>query len=149
MRSRFLQAIKPEGLNTVSSGEWEEITMYLDSGATETVIPKDMLMSILSREGLASKQGITYEVANGVRIANLGEKAFIGVTEDGQEKQMNAQVCDVNKALLSVSKAVKAGNVIVFDEEGSYIENKITGQRTWLTDEGGTYALKMWVAAPV
>ena len=119
--------------------------MYLDSGATETVIPKDMLMNIMSREGLASKQGITYEVANSVRIANLGEKAFIGVTEDGQEKQINAQVCDVNKALLSVSKAVKAGNVIVFDEEGSYIENKITGQRTWLTDEGKRTPSRCWL----
>ena len=99
---RFLQAIKPEGLNTVRSGEWEEITMYLDSGATETVIHKDMPMRILSREGLASRQGITYEVANGVRTANLGEKAFVVVTEDGPEEQFNAQVCGVNKALLSV-----------------------------------------------
>jgi hypothetical protein len=44
-----------------------------------------------------------------------------------------------------VSKAVKAGNVVVFDEDGSYIENKLTGQKTWLTEEGGMYALKMWV----
>ena len=122
--------------------------MYLDSGATATVIPKDLLMSILSREGLVSNQGTTYEVANGVRIANLGKKAFVGVTEDGQEKSIVAQVCDVNEAVLSVFKAVKAGNVIVFDEEVSYIENKMTGQRTWLTDEGGMYALKMWVTAP-
>ena len=104
--------------------------MYLDSGATGTVIPRDMLMSLGLEEGAAARQGITYEVANGVRIANLGEKAFIGITEDGQDKQINAQVCEVNKALLSVSKAVKAGNVVVFDEDGSYIENKPTGQKT-------------------
>ena len=142
---RFFKAIVPEGLNAVSNGGWEEVTMYLDSGATETVIPAEMLMSLDLKEGAATRQGITYEVANGVRIANLGEKAFIGVTEDGQEKEINAQVCEVNKALLSVSKAVKAGNTVVFDEDGSYIESKLTGQRTWLTDEGGTYASKMFV----
>ena len=141
---RFFKAIVPEGLNTVTNGGWEEVTMYLDSGATETVIPKDMLMSLDLKEGAAARQGITYEVANGVRIANLGEKAFIGVTEDGQEKEINAQVCEVNKALLSVSKAVKAGNTVVFDEDGSYIESKLTGQRTWLTNEGGIMPLRCW-----
>ena len=56
-----------------------------------------------------------------------------------------AQVCEVNKALLSVSKAVTARNKVVFDEDGGYIERKLTGQRTWLTDEGGMYAFKMLV----
>ena len=58
---------------------------------------------------------------------------------------MTAQVCEVNKALLSVAKCVKAGNVVVFDEEESYIMNKVTGEKTWLVEEGGMYALKMWV----
>ena len=122
--------------------------MYVDSGATETVMSEDMLRSIALREGMAMKQGVTYEVANGIRIANLGERQFEGVTEDGGVKNITAQVCSVNKALLSVSKAVKAGNRVIFDDEGSYIENKETGEVTWLVEEGGMYALKMWVKAP-
>jgi hypothetical protein len=94
------------------------------------------------------KQGVTYEVANGIRIANLGERQFEGVTEDGGVKNITAQVCSVNKAFLSVPKAVKAGNRVIFDDEGSYIENKATGEVTWLVEEGGMYALKMWVKAP-
>jgi hypothetical protein len=43
---------------------------------------------------------------------------------------------------------VKAGNRVVFDEDGSYIENRETGQITWLVEEGGMYALKMWVKSP-
>ena len=58
----------------MSVGGWEEITMYVDSGATETVMPDGMLMSVNIRDGAKSRQGIMYEVANGVRIANLGEK---------------------------------------------------------------------------
>ena len=143
-----LGTVYPEGANSMSVGGWEGITMYVDSGATETVMPDGMLMSVNTREGVTSRQGIMYEVANGVRIANLGEKEFIGITEDGQEKQLVAQVCEVNKALLSVSTAVKAGNRVVFDEDGSYIENRETGQIIWLVEEGGMYALKMWVKSP-
>ena len=143
---KVLQTIEPEGVNAIGRTDgWEEITLYVDSGATETVIGEDMLMSVKITEGSASRRGVTYEIANGIRIPNLGEKRFKGSIEDGAEKEITAQVCSVNKALLSVSKAVKAGNRVVFDEEGSYIEDKRTGQVTWLVEEGGMYALKMWV----
>ena len=58
---------------------------------------------------------------------------------------MKAQVCDVNKALLSVKRIVQAGNKVVFDEEESYIEDKITGERMYLEDRGGMCMLKLWV----
>lgn len=145
-RVKFLGTIEPEGINTMKEGEgWEELTMYVDSGATETVVGEDMIMSVKVAEGIASRRGTKYETANGVRIPNLGEKIFRGVIEDGTEKAMTAQVCFVNKALLSVSKAVKAGTRVVFDDEGTYIEDKRTGMITWLKEEGGMYALKMWV----
>ena len=61
-------------------------------------------------------------------------------------RSMTAQVCDVNKALLSVKKVVAAGNKVVFgDDEGSYIENKATGERMWMEEEGGMYVLSLWV----
>ena len=60
------------------------------------------------------------------------------------------QVCDVNQGLLSVSKAVAAGNRVVFnppwDPEGSYIENENTGERLWLEEQGGLYVLHAKVA---
>ena len=58
---------------------------------------------------------------------------------------MRAQVCDVNKALLSVAKTVKMGNRVVFEDEGSYIEDKTTGERMYLEERGGMYMLKLWV----
>ena len=58
---------------------------------------------------------------------------------------MAAQVADVNKALLSVSRIVKAGNRVVFDSEGSYIEHKTTGEWKPLEEKGGIYTLKIWV----
>ncbi len=59
---------------------------------------------------------------------------------------MTAQVCDVNKALLSVKKVIAAGNQVVFgSKEGSYIESNTTGERMWLEERGGMYILELWV----
>jgi hypothetical protein len=104
-----------------------------------------MLSSVEVKEGEASRRGVQYEVANGVRIPNLGEKKFKGHTEEGMVRNLTAQVCEVNKALLSVRKVVQAGNKVVFDIDGSYIEDKNTGQKMWLKEENGMYMLRMWV----
>ena len=71
----------------------------------------------------------------------------MGTSEEGTERNMTAQVCDVNKALLSVKRVVKAGNRVVFDEDGSYIEDKQTGEKMWMEENNGMYILKLWVRA--
>ena len=58
---------------------------------------------------------------------------------------MVAQVCDVNRGLLCVRKITRSGNRVVFDNDGSYIENKTTGEVTRLKDDGEMYELTMWV----
>ena len=59
---------------------------------------------------------------------------------------MTAQICAVTKNLMSVSKMIAQGNRVVFDDEGSYIEDKVSGDRTWMQQVGGMYMLKMWVS---
>ena len=54
-------------------------------------------------------------------------------------------MCPVTKALLSVKKVVAAGNRVVFEEKGGYIEDCTTGERMWLEEADGMYVLKMWV----
>ena len=61
--------------------------MYVDSGASETVVNEDMILTADIQEGQASRRGVEYEVANGVRIPNLGEKKFIGITNEGVKKK--------------------------------------------------------------
>ena len=51
----------------------------------------------------------------------------------------------MNKGLLSVSKLVKAGKKVVFEEKGSYIEDVRTKEVMRLREVGGMYMLKMWV----
>ena len=74
---KIFRTIEPEGVNELEDkGEWEEIELAVDSGATETVVGEGDLLSIELKEGAASRRGTEYEVANGVRIPNLGEKKF-------------------------------------------------------------------------
>ena len=61
---------------------------------------------------------------------------------------MTLQVADVNQGLLSASKAMKAGNRIVFDADGSYIESKRNGDKTWMREKNGMFILKLWVKRP-
>ena len=60
-------------------------------------------------------------------------------------RNLTEQVCEVNKALLSVKRVVQAGNKVVFDADGSYIEDKSTEEKMWLRKENGMYMLRMWV----
>ena len=129
----------------MTEGEWEVLELAVDNGASETVIHEEMVKSVAVQEGPASKRGVKYEVANGVRIPNLGEKKFSGSSEEGIERTLTAQVCDVNKALLSVRKVVAAGNRVVFDDDGSFIEDKRSGEKMWMQEANGMYMLKLWI----
>ena len=143
---KILETIEPEGLCHVDvQGGWVEFEVAVDSGATETVVSEEMLTMVETKPGPASKRGVEYEVANGVRIPNLGEKKFMAETEDGVVRNITAQVCDVSKGLLSVKKAMSTGNRVVFEEGKSYIEDIKTKEKMWLREEGGMFMLKMWV----
>ena len=85
-------------------------------------------------------------MANGERIPNLGEKLFSGLTDaEGHQRSIRAQVCDVSKPLLSVSRLVRAGNSVIFSAQGSYIEDGQTGEKIHLEEHQGMYHLRLWV----
>ena len=125
--------------------EWEEIEMAVDSGATETVVGEDMIKEVETKPGEGTRRGVQYEVASGELIPNLGERNFVAYGEQGEARTIKAQVCDVNKALMSVSRMVQAGNKVVFSKSGSYVEDESTQERIPLREQGGMYMLKLWV----
>ena len=140
-----LKTIEPAGINAVAEDEWVEIEIAVDSGATETVMSGETLNGVIDiTESATCKRGIVYEVADGTQIPNLGERKFFGIMDDGSAKGVATQVCAINKTLMSVSKITSKGNRVVFDDDGSFIESKATGERSWLTQSGGMYYLKMW-----
>ena len=140
----MLGIVEPGKVNAVTDGDWEELEMAIDSGASESVMNEDMLPSVPVRDGEAKRRGVQYEVADGTLIPNKGEKTFVGVAENGLVRGMKMQVCDVNKALLSVRRMTETGNKVVLEAGGGYIESK-TGERVKLHMKDGLYMMKMWV----
>ena len=132
------------------TNEWEYLEFILDSGATATVIPQSVGKAYEIQPGDASRAGVTYEVANGEEIPNLGEKLMPVVTAECTWRGMRAQVADVSKALQSVRTLVRAGHMVVFGDgdngDGNYIVNKITGELTSVKDDGINYLLGLYIA---
>ena len=62
-------------------------------------------------------------------------------------RQMKAQACDVNKALLSVHRVVQPGNRVAFSAQGSFAQDEGAGEKTPLGEMGGMYMLKLWAKA--
>ena len=80
---------------------------------------------------------------NGVQISILGEKRFVGLTNEGAQRAVIAQICDVKRGVLSVKKVTNSGNRI--DQDESYIENKRSGEGTPLKEIGGMCELSLWI----
>ena len=50
--------------------------------------------------------------------------------QEGQKRQMNMQITDVNWALMSVAKICDAGHMVMFKKDGGVIKNNQTGEET-------------------
>ena len=124
------------GTNITCSGQWGYRVSDAIAVAASSALP---LLTV-------RQVGVLYEVANGHQTPIEGEKKFTAVTEESAEKNIVLQVADVNQGISSVSKVVSAGNrVVKIDPAGSYIQNAMSGQKTWLQERGGMYILKLWV----
>ena len=72
------------------------------------------------------------------------------MTREGLMRDMKFTVCQVTKALGSVSQMCRTGHRVVFnppwEHEGSYIEHLETGDKLWLEERNGLYVLNAKVA---
>ena len=110
------------------------------------MIPHTLVPHYPVEETEKSRAGLCYASATGAPIPNLGEQKLPMVTSEGSLRMMTFQAAPVAKALGSVTRICQAGHRVVFDsEEGSYIENKHTGEINWLREENGNYILDLWI----
>ena len=130
------------------SGRWQLLSVAVDSGAAETVIPHKLVTSHGVIETDASRSGLNYASATGDPIPNLGEQLLPLFTREGTLRTMKFQAAPVSRALGSVMRMCQSGHRCVFDEDGSYIVNKITGEINWLREENGNFMLDVWVVPP-
>ena len=87
----------------------------------------------------------TYASATGDPIPNLGEQVLPIRTQEDSLRSMTFQAAPVDRALGSVKRMCRSGHRVVFDDEGSYVLNKVSGEVNWLREENGNYMLDTWV----
>ena len=127
------------------SHAWKMMSMAVDSGAAETVIPHALITDYPILETEASRSGLNYVSASGDPIPNLGEQRLPLVTAEGTIRAMTLQAAPVSRPLGSVMRMCRSGHRVIFDDEGSYIEHKVSGEINWLREEDGNYMLDVWV----
>jgi len=153
-KERNLMALKTAESETV------KVDAVMDSGAFDIVIPKEMMGGNEIRETRASKAGCNwYDVQGGV-VRNLGEGEIKGVSEDGIPIEFTAQVGEgVKKMLLSVKRACKSGNMIIFGAdmkairdlakldkiEDNVIIGTKSGVRSEIKEKNGMYVYPMTI----
>ena len=98
-------------LNTVhEKGDPNELTITIDSGASENVISEEFAPLVKVRASQGSREGVRYVTATGQR----GEKHIHVLTTEGHMCMLNMQVTDVKKPLMSVARICDAGHDVVF-----------------------------------
>ena len=126
-------------------GEWQKIELAVDSGAAETVMPHNLVLDHEIVETQASRSGLCYASATDEPIPNLGELRLPLMTSEGTCRGMRFQAAPVSRPLGSVERICQPGHRVTFDEDGSFIENKMTGEINWLREDNGNYIMDLWV----
>jgi len=125
--------------------EWEPLVSIIDSGCTVPVAPLSVGRGYPVIEGRAKQAGVCYAQADGTELPNLGEKALAVVTQEGTLRGYTTQLADVTHALQSVRALMKSGHFVGFDDEGSWIVNKVSGEYNKIEDDGINFLMKQWI----
>ncbi len=72
---------------------WERIRVQIDSGAIDTVCPKEIAKAFEMKETATSRKVTRFVAANRSGINDHGEKAIVGQTEDGERNYFEDTVC--------------------------------------------------------
>ena len=60
--------------------------------------------------------------------------------------EVSRQDYQPNVLIMSAGNLTSNGCKIVLDDEGSYIEDKTSGEISWMHEVNGMYMLKLWVS---
>ena len=127
---------------------WERMTLTVDSGASDTVIPPGMLSWLELRH--THRVGQEYEVANGEIVHNMGEKRCLMKmsANDTAELEISFQVVEgIHKPLLAVSSMTKNGHEVIFSEKNPRIVLS-SGGIIPMKFTQGTYEIEILVQRP-
>ena len=113
------------------------IRFKCDSGATSHFANFELPVS-----DVRNYKGIV-DIADGSQIRVTKRAKFEGVTDGGDEMDLTVKLADdFDQNLFSIKKACEAGQRAVFDSEGSYLQDKATGDKVPM--ESTTAGWDLW-----
>ena len=127
-RHKSVNALSNAGLEETYG--WQLLSIIIDSGATETVIPHKLIKGYKIQETAESKAGLCYASATGDPIPNLGEQVLLLETFENTLRSMRFQAAPVERALGSVKRICQAGHRVVFDEDDGKLYFKQKDRRS-------------------
>ena len=111
-------------------------------------MPRKMCTKIPIQPSIQSINLMEYEVASGETIPNLGERRCVMWTEGASsERQINLQVEDVHKPLLSLSRCADMGFESRIGRVAGALIDEESGEVIPLQRKGNLYVLKCWIKA--
>ena len=124
------------------------IEVTVDSGACDTVVPLSSCSSNPTVPSNQSKAGMSYEVAGGGEIPNLGERKCLMLTPGCHfPKKIIFQVADVHKPLLSATRAAVAGFYCLLGKVGGSLIPQAGGEHVPIRRKENIYMMTCWVKA--
>ena len=116
----------------------EVVEITVDSGAAKSVRPSRKQ----GVERTKSKKAVKLAAANGSPIRVEGD-ARLEFIRDGMKCSIKFLDADVKRPLASVSAIVDEGNVVVFGQHESFIENVSTGQKIPMCRRNGVFVMRL------
>ena len=133
----------------------------VDSGAGQSVMSPDAVPEYALQPSSGQAKGQQFIGAGGERMPNMGEKRIPLMTAEGTARIATFQAASVRKPLLAVSAACDKGQMVMFDNDGSYIIERDCPEgreirrlarqciaKMSLERRNGVYTLPTWVVPP-
>ena len=118
------------------------MSITIDSGACDSVTSSEPVPDNAARGSVEFGRGEHFQSVSGEPIPNLGDLRLPLYMREDTVRGMVMKAAPVKKPLGSVKKICQAaGHMVVFDDKGSLIMIKSTGEVNCLREEDGNYML--------
>ena len=123
---------------------WKKVTVVVDSGAAENVMPRSMFPEISTEEKERSKKGKGSKGRGGEHI-KMGSDLCPSELLNDSGARATWQVADVRRPLVSI----QAGNDLFIGKNEVYMTTKKKQEISVLRKEGNVYMFDLFVKAPI
>ena len=115
---------------------WKNVTVVVDSGAAENVMPRSRFPEISTEGTERSKNGKGFKGPGGEQNKNYGQQVKSVRTPEGSVRKSTWQVADVRRPLVSASHVIQAGNDLFIGKDEAYIMNRKKKEKSVFRKEG-------------